>query len=469
MASRKDQLHSYQFLLRRVISAVVMRETDPAQAPLRRGTGAAFAGVMIAVIVAAAFGVIGIFTKVGSTSWKQDGTVVVEKETGATYVYNNELLTPTLNYASALLLAGKETPTTVTVPRDSLAAVGRGIMRGIPDAPTALPDAKRVTGVPWTLCSVPSQDSNGHAVTRTSLAVGRGANGGAALGDKGLLVKDSQSGDTYLVWHSTRYQIKSPDPVVASLFGAQVNPTTVGLAWLNGLPAGMDIGPIDVPDRGKASSAVSGHTFGDVLFDRTGSGDKQYYLVLSDGVAAITDLQRSVLAGQYTMHPQEVPAAEINGMTKSHQLTPPSNTGVRPPSSAPKLTDAGATSTCALYESAAQPPQIVVGAAESAVSTRTQQQTGDGNALADAVWVPSAHVAVVRAMSSSSSLTGTYALVTDNGVRYGVPTVAALHMLGYQEQQAVSMPAGLVSRIPAGPTLDPKAAAVAVDMQKSGN
>jgi hypothetical protein len=243
----------------------------------------------------------------------------------------------------------------------------------------------------------------------------------------------------------------------------------VGLAWLNGLPAGMDIGPIDVPDRGKASSAVSGHTVGDVLFDRTGTGGKQYYLVLSDGVAAITDLQRSVLAGQYTMHPQEVPAAEINGMTKSHQLTPPSNTGVRPPSSAPKLTDAGATSTCALYRGAAQPPQIVVGALESAVSTRTQQQTGDGNALADAVWVPSAHIAVVRAMSSSSSVAGTYDLVTDNGVRYGVPTVAALHMLGYQEQQAVSMPAGLVSRIPAGPTLDPKAAAVAVDMQKSGN
>ncbi|MEN3308214.1 MAG: hypothetical protein V7603_4416, partial [Micromonosporaceae bacterium] len=40
MASRRDQLQSYQFLIHRVISALVMRETDPAESPLRRGVGA---------------------------------------------------------------------------------------------------------------------------------------------------------------------------------------------------------------------------------------------------------------------------------------------------------------------------------------------------------------------------------------------------------------------------------------------
>ena len=70
MATRRDQLQSYQFLTQRVISAFVMRETDPPQSPLRRGIGAVFAGVMVAVIVGAVFGVYGLLTKVGSNNWK---------------------------------------------------------------------------------------------------------------------------------------------------------------------------------------------------------------------------------------------------------------------------------------------------------------------------------------------------------------------------------------------------------------
>src|SRR5690349_21198013 len=101
MASRRDQLQSYQFLTQRVVSAFVMRETDPAQSPLRRGIGAIFAGLMIAVMVGAGFGVVGILTKGGSGGWKVDGTVVIEKETGAAYLYQGGALHPMLNYASA--------------------------------------------------------------------------------------------------------------------------------------------------------------------------------------------------------------------------------------------------------------------------------------------------------------------------------------------------------------------------------
>jgi hypothetical protein len=94
MASRRDQLQSYQFLIQRVISAFVMRETDPAQSPLRRGIGAVFAGIMATVLVAAGFGVYGLLTKVGGTDWKSDGAVVVERETGATFVYLGGKLNP---------------------------------------------------------------------------------------------------------------------------------------------------------------------------------------------------------------------------------------------------------------------------------------------------------------------------------------------------------------------------------------
>src|SRR5262245_59954113 len=98
MASRRDQLHSYQFLIQRVISAFVMQETDPAQSPLRRGVGAVFAGTMISLLVAAGFGVVGLGSKVGGADWRADGAVIIEKETGASFVFLAGRLHPTLNY-----------------------------------------------------------------------------------------------------------------------------------------------------------------------------------------------------------------------------------------------------------------------------------------------------------------------------------------------------------------------------------
>ncbi|GAA3386885.1 hypothetical protein GCM10020369_27270 [Cryptosporangium minutisporangium] len=60
MASTKDQLQSYQFLVQRFVSALIMRETDPAQVPFRRLAGAAFASVMIAVLALAGVGIYGL-------------------------------------------------------------------------------------------------------------------------------------------------------------------------------------------------------------------------------------------------------------------------------------------------------------------------------------------------------------------------------------------------------------------------
>jgi hypothetical protein len=60
MASKKDQLQSYQFLVQRFVSALVMRETDPAQMPFRRLAGAAFASVMVAVLALAGVGIYGL-------------------------------------------------------------------------------------------------------------------------------------------------------------------------------------------------------------------------------------------------------------------------------------------------------------------------------------------------------------------------------------------------------------------------
>jgi hypothetical protein len=121
MASRRDLVHSIQFASRRVVSAVVLREPDPAEWPNRRLGGAGFAGVMLTVIALAAVGVYGMVVKGGKTSWKDGRSIIVVSETGATYVYIENRLHPALNFTSAALLVGSTQVTKVS--KASLAKV----------------------------------------------------------------------------------------------------------------------------------------------------------------------------------------------------------------------------------------------------------------------------------------------------------------------------------------------------------
>jgi type VII secretion protein EccB len=454
MATRRDQLQSYQFLNQRVISAFVMRETDPAQSPLRRGVGAIFAGIMVTVLVGAVFGVYGLLTKVGANTWKVDGSVVVEKETGATFVYQAGQLHPTLNFASALLAANHPGAAPARVSASSLSGVPRGVTIGIPDAPNSLPAASQTVGTPWTMCSSSGTDSANNQTTTVTLVVGRAPTGERPVGDQALLVKDSST--TYLLWRNHRYLLTQPSILIPALFGATVTPTPVGRAWLNGLPAGTGIGPLPVDNRGTPSSAIPDQKIGDVLEAQAGNSSS-YYLVLDDGLAPITQLQKDILAAQYPVRlvPTTVSAA-TQAKHSSRLSQPPAD--VAPPQSPPKL-DQSATSDllCAKTTDADTAPQVSVGGTVSQIASAipTTSQTAGGTTLADRVLVPPGKIAVVRAVPGPGVDTGAYYLVTDVGIRYAVPSDQALEVLGYTPGQAVAVPPNLLTRLPAGPTLDP--------------
>jgi hypothetical protein len=82
----------------------------------------------------------------------------------------------------------------------------------------------------------------------------------------------------------------------------------------------------------------------------------------------------------------------------------------------------------------------------------TTSRTAAGTSLADRVALPPGKVALVR------SPPGGFLLVADVGMRFAVPSAQVLPTLGFGAADAVEVPAGLVNRIPAGPTLDPEAA-----------
>ncbi|WP_238005627.1 type VII secretion protein EccB [Dactylosporangium sp. AC04546] len=462
MASRKDQLHAYQFLVQRVISAFVMRETDPAQSPLRRGVGAVFAGLMVAIVVGAAYGVYGLITKVGGNGWRADGAVVIEKETGASFVYVAGRLHPTLNYASALLLSGRPGAPVFRVSHSALAGVPRAVTVGIPGAPNSLPPAASAVGLPWSMCTAEAVSASGAATTVTSLVVGHEPTGGTTVdAEHAVLARDAVAGQRFLVWRGHRYALA--EAVVPALFGATARSVPVGTAWLNALPVGADIGPIVVLRRGELASAVPDRRIGDLLAAPTAAGP-QYYLVFDDGLAPLTSLQQALLAAQAAVRPIEITVAIASAAPRSSAL--PTAEGVTaPPQRTPVLVEPEPDGlVCASTVNARAEPVVRLGGAHAALNAGipTAGRSGTGASLADRVAVPAGAVAVIRVLPSPDAEVGTYSIVTDLGVRYPVPSGEVLGFLGYSAARAVDVPVALAQRLPTGPTLDPAQALLPV-------
>jgi type VII secretion protein EccB len=442
--TRRDLAESYQFLSRRVVAAVVTGELDPPQSALRRGVGAFVAGIMVAVLVGAGFGVVGLFTQTGGNSWQVDGAVVVEKETGASFIFHNGVLYPALNYTSALLAAGKSPPTVFRESAAAIAGVAHGNRIGIPGAPDSLPAARAMLSGRWNLCA---------AGPVTTVLVGTDPAGGSPVADRALLVTDGAT--TTLLWHGHRNLVADASTVVPALFGALGVAHRVGPAFLSGLPAGPDIAAIPVTDQGAASPVLPGRHNGDIVYADTGSG-RQYYLVLADGLAPITALQRDVQLSRAAVAQTRIDVAIAINAKASTQA--PTASELAPPAATPTLASIGsADAICAAIGDPTTAAQVSVGDTVPAGGVVTDPATGGS---ADRVLVPPGHAAIVQTLVSPSAADGPYSLVTDIGVRYPVASPQILGVLGYTPREAVRLPATLVGRLPTGPTLDSTLAAV---------
>jgi ESX secretion system ATPase EccB len=457
-----------------------MRQTDPAEWPNRRLGGAGFASAMVAIIALAAVGVYGMLVHGGKTSWQDGRTVIVVSETGASYVYIDGNLHPTLNFASAALLVGTTQVTKVS--KASIAGVSRGVELGIEDAPTTLPTQQDLVTPPWSLCTQRVQDSTGTMVSRTRLVVSRGPRQGTAPGDAALLVTDSSAataagggaaagdlggGASYLIWHDLRYQLTDFNVArVALRLDQEVN-IPVGGAWLKALPAGQPIGPITVADSGHPSHAANDLTIGQVVkVDGVGQAGAQFYLAEAERLVPISELQallqQATGASVVTLQPSAVVAAP--------KAAAPQSDATMPPSAVPRIVRPADVNTvlCAAYQNGSFNPRVLVDSAIPAGGgLPTAGTSTSGIPLADRVWVPPGKAAIVQALPSPEATSGPLSLVTDEGRRYAIPSSDLLRSLGFTGQRVSKLPASLLVRIPEGPALDPDQARAALQLQKT--
>jgi type VII secretion protein EccB len=472
MPSRQDQLHSYQFSVQRVVAALVMRDTDPAQSPFRRVAGATMAGAIFATLALAGAAVYGLLAG-GAGDWRKEGQVIIEKESGTRYVYykGDGKLHPAVNYASAVLIADGAAPDVVMMSRSALNKAPRGAPMGIQGAPDSLPDAKNLVKPPWTLCSQTPDASgtggSGAARPQSTLLVGGAVRDGQTLVPIGEatpadgLLLSTPDGKKYLVYNNHRHQIQQADIVLRAFAWSTKRILPVSPALINALPAAPDIRLLPVFARGGRSAALPGAKTGQVYTIRNAGGEVQHAVALSDGLADITEAQADLLSfdpdtplsptGEGTpLQPAEYDAAtkSKNGLTAAPPFAKPP--AVREPIAqvCVSIPDASGVSEVRLDPKVSSPATAIV----------TASRTAGGAVLADRIVVPPGHGALVEALASPGAANGTLSVVTDLGIRYPLASRDLVPKLGYDGVAPLRMPAELVALLPVGPGLDPAAA-----------
>jgi type VII secretion protein EccB len=458
MQTRRDQLQAYRFVTRRIVSALLSGEPETAERPMRRYGLAVFGSAMLAAILFAGVGVYGFLFPSGAKL--PESAIVIERETGARYVYLDGRLHPVLNFASARLLLGSEDPTVQRVSQRSLRAYPRGRAVGIANLPDPLPDRSAMTTGPWSACSL--RRGLGSTEFVTHLNVGSVPPGGEPLGDRGLLMEQrtSQSITLWFVSQGRRMEISTDSLTALGMTAAR--PVQVTNQVISGVPAGPQLAVPPITDLGGEGPTVDGEP---ATVGRVYVAAGQHYVLLNSGLATIGPIMRDLLlASDDSVTSISASAAAAARSAQTPSLDPPGF-----PTSLPNLafTVAGPAMVCAVSGPADDtgPSIMVYERADTVESTGSAQaRTGpDGVRLADHVDVAAGAAAIVRTLpapGATTPSTTTY-LVTDQGVRYALPrqnTEAVLASLGYGGVTVTPVPTFLLALLPTGPTLDPVAA-----------
>ncbi|MFJ9662531.1 type VII secretion protein EccB [Streptomyces griseoflavus] len=477
MHSKRDQVQAHLFIMGRLASAMLRAEPDSPESPLGRTNRGAAIGVIVAVLVCAGAFVFGLLRPGGNDSWRSGENLVVDKQTGARYLYLDGRLRPVRNHASARLVNGGDIGVT-TVGTASLAGTPHGTPVGIPDAPEALPGTGDLDHAPWLVCSGILPRTTGVVTATTTLALGTDAPqdvaGGRRLGgDEGLLVAGPDDA-TYLLWQGSRLRLDERAKAAGALGYGDVTPRPVSAAFLDAFPLGPDLAPADVPGRGEKGPELAGRAtrIGQLFRVDVPGSDARHHLLTREGLVPLTDTGTALLLGDprtrekaYGGGPATV--GTLGADTLAGRLAPgtenPGAAGLpaRPPKAATVAagfvacaevdsTDSGVRVGTSVLPGDALPPAVQPPAPE----------TEPGCLKVDAIAVRAGKGALVRASSASGSALGdTTYLVTDEGVKYRLLSQEAVKALGYEAAGARTMPAPMLAMLPSGPDLTPEAAA----------
>jgi type VII secretion protein EccB len=465
MQNRRDLLQAHRLMTQRAALALLQAEPDPPDQPLRRLNVGLISSLLVAVIVAAAFGVWGLIAPGHAQGLTSPSALIIDSETGTSYIWcENGKLCPVVNYASARLALGMAQPDQHTVTQGSLAHYPRGPLIGIPGLPQPLPDPHMLIGRPWSVCVQAVRDPATLQRSTTTTLVGGSGVGGSPLAGSSALLVDSAGAD-WVLWNGQRMRI--PVAVlrnVLTALAAAAQPAQVPATWLNAFPQGPDFAPPPIAGFGSIVRGPGGIAarIGQVFSTSSGTGSAQQdYVLMQNGLEPVTPAQAALLDAA----PGQVPRAAIGPSAVAGDRAPGSLPDGGLPQHMPSLVSYDpATPLCVVYSgqapASASAGHLTVGgtvpsggiqAGMAGEDTRIVLPPGTA-ALAGVV--PGPPESGTFAGGGAPVITSYFLIAA--GRRYGLASPTVATALGYKlPGQRTLVPAGVIDLIPQGPALDP--------------
>lgn len=473
MQSRRDQIQAYSFIVGRLNSGVLRVDIDGPDQPVSRTSKGVVIGLVLGLVAGVITAVYGFVVPGGNTSWRQPGAFVIARDSGARFLYADGALHPVLNEASAKLVAGADM-TVRTVDSASLSGARRGAPFGIVGAPDALPAAASLTTDDWSACSVPPDDGTATDAPPVVLRVGMAPPGGGLTGDQAVLTT-VQGGARYLLWHGRRLAVGARHGESQALgYGATV-PVPVSAAFLDAVPAGPDLVTPAVAGIGGRGPVLAGRAsrIGQLFTDSAG----RHYLLTGQGLVPLTSTLFALFRGDPTVQEkayggQVVDAAGIGPSDMARYAAtgaaaqPLATEGSLLPLSPPRAADvAGGQAVCVDLRSRDGAVASSVRVADAGAVRADALGPTAGSGITQSCH-PAGLVAVrpgagvlVAATPAAGGAGLTPYLVTDDGVKYPIPSAGVVTQLGYDVSSSVVLPTTVLGLLPTGPSLDPAALA----------
>lgn len=293
----KVQVSGWRFLLRRLEHAIVRRNTEMWDDPGRFYSRATMVGIVISVVICLAAALLAWLKPQGTV---QGSELLADTTTNQLFILdsNSDTLRPVYNLTSGRLILGQpDDPRRVKTAE--LNRYRRAQTAGIPGAPFATPVDQKTTGY-WTVCDTVSRAET----SRPGVTV-------SVIGDEPVLSNDitelaeGQSAlvtfrdNTYLVDRAGRHAIDLTNTAITAAIDLPPSAVTsipISEALYNALPAAAPLALPFIQSAGDQNpfGLDPAIRIGTVITDTT-ADDKQFYVVLADGLAKINEVTASAL------------------------------------------------------------------------------------------------------------------------------------------------------------------------------
>jgi type VII secretion protein EccB len=506
----KSQVQAYRFVLRRMQSALVRKDAVMLHDPMRTHSRATIVGVCLAALGLLGFLIWGILSPKPQAPNK-DG-IVIGKPSGQVYVLiaqPDKKLVPVFNMASARLLlmaqqqrgqdgesqqaanqpsGNVEVVAPTVVDDNELRDIPKGRKVGIADGPDLLPSADQRIESRWTVCDQymldpnlpdPAKDDD----VETTVIAGVKELGPELKQNESLLVR-APNGKTYLVYRTpgtanlpntsaVRAEVDIADEGVAAALKLEgVEPRVITTGMLNAIPekAALKVPPI--VGRETDSNIDLGNPelrkVGSVFEVERAGGVTETYVLLKNGIEEVKRSTANLIRYYRELGGERIAAVNPAVISSVDQLSeiedstfPERDTEVLDPENFPVAClgwsysdEGGNPEEFTSVHIGKQLPGIKLDSNDQPQTVAISSPNADGVRI-DHFYMPPGRGAVVRQATSTQDFQrGQITLISDRGVKYGVPDSRTAQGLGLGDQKPA--PRAIIQLLPDGASLSVK-------------